>query len=816
MSGGGDTGYVTPVPATGEENMSVLRGVRIVELAEDVAGEYCGKLLADFGAEVIKVERPGQGSPTRTMAPLIRGSDGRSESGLFAYLNTNKQSVTIDLSSNEGVEAMRALIGSAAAVIDDHDEPWLGERGLAQGEFEARFARTVFCNVTAFGQGAPADFRIAKGLNVLQASGWGYHTSSQQDLSKPPLKGAGRFLGDYEGGIEAAICVMAALVGRERTGRGEYVELSRQGVLVSRADHIVGRMLAGDMPVGDSRGAFVPPSPAGAYPCADGYIHLYATPVHWQALVKLLGNPDWTADFDDIWLFTATEQQLTTFREKFTQWLAGKTRDQLCEEAQKLDIPIVRVNDAADLLASEQLAARGFFQPLDHPVLGRALYPTASYKLSATPVRLERPAPSLGEHNDLLGDKPAAQPKPAGAMSVPPGRPLEGVRVLAITKVWAGPYAAKLLAFMGAEVIRVESCLTPDSMRTFMTEDLDNSAIFQSMNPDVLSVAVNMKSPKGFEQLRRMIAISDIVIDNLRPGAMERMGLDYESLRGIRDDIIAVSLKMNGTVGPDSHLTGYAPSFAALGGIGTLVGYDGEPPSGMNQFYGDTTAGAAIAYATLAALMHRQRTGEGQFVDVSATEALTSMIGDSLLEYSLTGNAPRHDANRHADMAPHGVYPCQNGEWISIAVDSEQVWRNLCRELGADALASETRFASLQARQEHVSALDEEISRLTASRHAASLAALLRQAGVPATKSQNSLDLISDTLLWQRRTYTTATDSRGRHKPLVGAPWRFGGRATPMTRGAPMLGEHNAYVYCELLGLSQAELQALIDEGAVQ
>ena len=794
--------------------MAVLQGVRIVELAEDVAGEYCGKLLADFGAEVIKVERPGSGSPTRSMAPVIENAGGQSESGLFAFLNTNKRSVTLDLSSPEGKEAMRDLIASSAAVIDDHDEDWLGKRGLISGQIHADFPHTVFCNVTPFGQGAPADFRNAKSLNVMQASGWGYHTASAQDLTRPPLKGAGRFLGDYDSGLDAAISTMAALVARERSGLGDYIDLSQQAVLVSRADHIVGRMLSGDMPVGDARGAFVLPGPVGAYRCADGYIHFYATPVHWPAVIEMMGNPDWAADFADDWLFRVTDRELTTFREKFTEWVADRERDRLCEEAQKVGVPIVRVNDAVDLLNSEQLKARGFFQELDHPVLGRAAYPTVPYKLSATPVRLERPAPALGQHNEMLASlsTPAA---PASEAPQPRGGPLAGIRVLEIAKVWAGPYAGKLLALLGAEVIKVESRMTPDSMRTFLTDDLDKSPIFKTINPEVLSVQVNMKSEKGFHHLREMIAKSDIVIDNLRPGAMERMGLDYAGMREIRDDIIAVSLKMNGNQGPLSHQTGYAPSFAALGGINTLVGYEDEPPCGMNQFYGDTTAGAAIAYGALAALMHRERTGEGQFVDVSATEALSAMIGDSLLAYSLTGTVPRHDGNRHADMAPHGVYPCQGKDWVSIAVDNEEIWLKLCEALSSKSLASDPRFASLQARQKNIEALDEELSSLTREWHAAPLAAMLRQAGVPAAKSQNSLDLISDTLLWQRRAYTTVTDTQGEFRPLVGAPWRFSRARTTVARGAPAMGEHNAYVYCDLLGLSEAELQALIDEGAV-
>jgi crotonobetainyl-CoA:carnitine CoA-transferase CaiB-like acyl-CoA transferase len=787
-----------------------------------VAGEFCGKLLADLGAEVIKVEQPGQGSPTRVMAPLVHASNRDPASALFAYLNTNKHSVTIDLDGKQGSTELLALLETAAAVIDDHDAGWLRRQGLASHQLATDFPDLVFTSVTRFGLMAPPALATSTSLTVMQASGWGYHTASQQDLSKPPLKGPGRFLVDYEGGLDAAICTLAALVSRERTGRGDFVDLSVQSVLVSRADHIVGRMLANEMPVGDARSAFVPPSPSGAYRCSDGYVHLYGTPVHWPALIELLGHPTWAEDFPANWLFDVTPSQLALFQHHFNAWVRDKLVDPLCEKAQALDIPMVRVNDAAQILGSEQLAARGYFQQLDHPELGAANYPTVPYRLSATPVRLTRPAPALGQDNHLLDEFRAAAPRraresPAVASAPPPRRkgPLAGIRVLAITKVWAGPYAGKLLAFLGAEVIKVESRNTLDSMRTYQTDDVDKSTIFKSLNPEVLSVQVNMKSETGLRNLKEMIARSDIVIDNLRPGALARLGLDYEGMRKIKRDIIFASLKMHGSEGPLAHQTGYAPSFLALSGIHTLVGYEGEPPCGMNQFYGDTTAGAAIVCGALAALAHRERTGEGQYVDVSATEALSSMIGDSLFEFSLTGNVPQHDGNHHADMAPHGVYSCLGGEWVAIAAPTDDTWRKLCAALGVPDLAKNPIFASLESRQKHQEALDEQISRLTSAHHAAPLAALLRQAGVPAHKSANSLDLISDAHLWERQSYTTVLDAIGSVRPIVGAPWRFMQAGARLSHGAPSLGQHNDYVYREILGLSEEQIHDFIKEDAI-
>ena len=401
-------------------------------------------------------------------------------------------------------------------------------------------------------------------------------------------------------------------------------------------------------------------------------------------------------------------------------------------------------------------------------------------------------------------------------MSLPSrGGPLEGVRVLELTKVWAGPYAGKLLAFLGAEVIKVESNLNLDEMRAYGGTDINHAPYFLSLNPEVLSVQLNMKSEKGMEYLRRMIATSDIVINNLRPGAMERMGLDYEGMRAIKSDIISVSIKMYGTDGPLGYQTGYAPCFAALGGLSYLVGYEDGSPLGMNLRYGDSTVGANAAFAAIAALMHRERTGEGQFVDVSAVEGMATMIGDSLLEYGLTGETPGPVGNRHGDMAPHGCYRCANDDWISIAVASDEEWRALCTAMGQAGLADDPRFATGEARQKQTAQLDALLGEWVAGEDAETLAGRLRAAGVPAAKSQNSEELIGDPWLWDRGFYCFVSDHREGQRPMIGAPWRMSQTQATITRGAPDLGEHNSYVFCDLLGLSEQELQQLIDEGVV-
>ena len=387
------------------------------------------------------------------------------------------------------------------------------------------------------------------------------------------------------------------------------------------------------------------------------------------------------------------------------------------------------------------------------------------------------------------------------------GGPLKGVRVLELTKVWAGPYAGKLLAHLGAEVIKVESATNLDEMRAYGGVDINSAPYFLSINQEVLSVQVNMKTAEGLDLVRQMVAQSDIVIDNIRPGAMERSQLDYEHLKAIKPDIIQLSIKMWGTDGPLGYQTGYAPCFAALSGLTALVGHEGETPRGMNIRYGDSTAGAFAALAAVAALHHRESTGEGQFIDLSAVETMTSLVGDSLFAWSVTGEVPESDGNRHAEMAPHGAYPCKDGEWLSIAVASDAEWAALRGVLG---LPDEPRFASLADRLAQRRDLDAMLGQATAGRTAAALGEELRAAGVPAFRCQSSLDLCGDDFLWSREAYRMVSDHRNGVRPIIGPAWRIEPDGPKVERGAPLLGEHNDYVYREVLGMSQERLDDLL------
>jgi crotonobetainyl-CoA:carnitine CoA-transferase CaiB-like acyl-CoA transferase len=787
--------------------MSALHGFRIVEIAESPAGEYCGKLLADFGADVIKVERPGTGSPTRSMHPLIGPGSGPERSGLFAYLNTNKRSVVCDLNTAAGAHRLHELIAGAHAAIDDHDPAWLARLGLSPGQVEQRHPGTVFCSITPYGRDAPAETWNAQSINVFHESGWGYHTPSHADPDTPPLKGPGRFLVDYEAALDAALCVSASLYGLLHGRPGRFVDISEQAVMASRADCVIGRFVTGEIAPEGTREDYDQQGPASFFACADGHVYLYMTSrSHWLAVKQLLGGPGWLDEFDDDWLeFSVTREKVATFRRGFAQWIADQPRVPASEEAQRLGVPLVPVNDAADLRASAQYRHRGFFQEVDHPVLGTVVHPTVPYRLSASPAEIVSSAPALGAHTEHPGWSPNL-PTVVSPQRGRPGRarggPLEGVRVVELTKVWAGPYAGKLLAFLGAEVIKVECSASPEEMRAYGGTDVNHAPFFLSINPEILSVDLDIKSAVGMGRLRDLIAKSDIVINNLRPGAMERQGLGYSDLAAIKPDIISVSIKMWGNDGPLGYQTGYAPCFAALSGLSALVGHRGGGPLGASMRYGDSTVGAVAAFGALAALLHREASGEGQFVDVSAVETLSSMIGDSLLEHALTGVCPQPDGNYHPDMAPHGCYPCADGSWLSLAVVDDDQWRRLCEILGA-ATALTNEYATTSGRLTRAEALDAELSLLTAGNDVDDLVRRLQCAGIPAGKSATARDVIADERLWARECYRFVTDHQEGQRPVLGAPWKMSTDEALIEHGAPDLGEHDAYVFGDVVGSRQ-------------
>lgn len=397
---------------------------------------------------------------------------------------------------------------------------------------------------------------------------------------------------------------------------------------------------------------------------------------------------------------------------------------------------------------------------------------------------------------------------------------LEGVRILDFTWAWAGPYGTQLLAFMGAEVIKVESRRRLDHtrQRSLMGGVIgggpDDSPIFNDINLNKLSVTLNLSHPKGVALAKRLVRISDVVTQNMRPGVMEKLGLGYEDLKAIKPDIIMLSSSAVGGSGPERSYTGYAPTFAAMSGLAHISGHADGPPLPLSGSV-DNRVATTSAFAVLAALYYRQRTGQGQHIDLSSTEAISALMGDILMDYVMNGRSQERMGNRDPIMAPHNCYPCRDGRWVTIAVGSEEEWQALLRALGQPDWAADQRFADPYARWQNQDALDQLIAQWTSCYTPQEVTETLQRAGVAAMPVLDGPALAQDPHLRQRGFLVEVQHPTLGRKLVVAPPWHFSQTPAQITRPAPLLGQHNDYVLKELLGLSDDEVAALVEEGAV-
>jgi len=400
-------------------------------------------------------------------------------------------------------------------------------------------------------------------------------------------------------------------------------------------------------------------------------------------------------------------------------------------------------------------------------------------------------------------------------------QPLEGIRVADFTWVWAGPFCTLQLAHLGAEVIRIESgnrtCVTrllppwPDG-----TPGVNRSGYYNQYNQGKLSLALDLKRPEAIVVAKDLIARSDVVCENFAAGVMERMGLGYDTVRQVKPDVIMISLSGYGATGPESEFVSYGPAQVPLSGMSSLTGYAGWPPMHVGISYGDPTGGLHGAVAVLAALLHRARTGEGQYIDLSQQETSIAVLGDAIAGQSWNGIQPARNGNRDPHMAPHGVFRC-NGEqrWVAIAARDDDDWRRLADAMGRPELATEPRFATLSARQAHEDELEAMLREWTAARAAEDVVRLLQDAGVPAFVSMSNSDLSLDAHLQETGFFVSLDHPEVGRRQHAGIPWRLTGTPCAVRRAAPCLGEHTDDVLRRILGYDDARIDALRRDGVL-
>ena len=382
--------------------------------------------------------------------------------------------------------------------------------------------------------------------------------------------------------------------------------------------------------------------------------------------------------------------------------------------------------------------------------------------------------------------------------------PLKGVRVLDLSWIIAGPTATRFLAMMGAEVIKVGSARRPDPST--------RGAPFQAYNQSKLYAALNISRPEGLELAMRLVSVSDIVIENFAAGVIERLGLGYDALRQAKPDIIMLSSSGTGHSGPDKNYVAYGSLLQYYTGWNAISGYpDSEPIKG--GLWADPWVGMELAMVAAAALNHRVVTGEGNYVDFSMAEALTASIPEALLDYQMNDRVPEPMGNADHHHAPHSVYRCKGDDrWLAIAVTSDEEWRALCGVIGRHDLSDDVALTDTKGRSEQQKRIDAAITAWSQQHDDYEAMRILQEAGISATPYLSPQRVFTDPQLREGGFFTTLIASDGKQRDLPALGWRFEGGPEPRITAAPVLGQHNNYVYGELLGLSDDEVAQFIEE----
>jgi crotonobetainyl-CoA:carnitine CoA-transferase CaiB-like acyl-CoA transferase len=810
-----------------EHQARALEGLRVVELPSldampFVAAAMAAKSFADFGADVIKVEPP-HGSMERGLGPFRDSTHDRETGGLHLYLNTNKFGVTLNLEDSRERERLFDLLGSADIVFNPN-RPEVNEKlGIDWRTLTARFPKLIVVSVTFFG--AESQYKNLRGgdLVATHMSGVGYETPWHQVTdpeNQPPLKLGGR-QSDYLTGYTAAAAAMCALYSRMANGAGQHVDVSQWLAMVSMIRPNLGFYSheAHDSASFQRLTRRRKTSGQWVYPCKDGWVSFsVGTDRFWRGAKKAMGNPEWM----DVELFQTVlgrVAHIDAVEAGVIDWLSSLTRTEAFEKTQAEHVPCFPVHTPADVASNEQYKARRFFVECGSSAAREVRMPGAPCKFSRTPWRVVRGAPRLGEHNnEILGARPksveaVARNAPVRTDQVKTKRPLEGIRIADFGWIFAVPHTTAWLGALGADVIRIETSLAPDLVRFLTGTDgvlgFNRSGVFHAINTSRKSVALNLASPEAQEIARKIIKRSDFVTENFTVGNMAKYGLGYEDLVKIKPDLIMLSGTPLGQDGPFARTVGFGPTTQAYAGLCHITGYPDSFPCGIGGTWPDFAVGTGMVFFLLAALHYRDRTGEGQYLDLSMAEMVTTMMPEAMMDFTMNGRDRGAMGNRDESMAPHGVFPVAGDDkWIAIAITTDEEFAELCEVLEMSAMASEPKFARLAARLSNVEELEHEIAARTRNFDRDRLVIKLRERGLAAGPVYDTLELMNDRAFTESGMLVKLKHREVGERVVPGIPVLFGGIELDY-RGAPAIGENTDEVLSELLGYSAEEIARL-------
>lgn len=759
-----------------------LSGVRVLELADGIAGPYAGKLLRDLGADVIKVEPPS-GDSARTLGPFPGGVPDPECSGMFVYLNHDKRQVVLDLTVSADRAACLDLLASVDVAIESSPSGDIAK-------LRDTYPGLVIVSVTPFGRTGPRAAWRGNDLIAFHSSGFafGFPALEVDNPSLPPLN-APTYAAEFLAGQVAACAAMHGVLALQRTGLGSHLDVSVQEAVASannaqfnrirtRPDGVVKRTFS-DKPSN---------SVVALLPCADGWVAISPREEHqWTRWLDVMGRPEWSDDprFADR---VARDRNWSELYPLLARWSRGLAKEEVFQAAQEQRVACLPLETAADLLSSRQLASREFFVQLDEP---RVALPGRPYHVSLAASPGSTPAP------------------PAVACAEQRRRPLEGIRVVDFSWVLTGPICTRYLASLGAEIIKVESATRPD----LSNRDLS----WQELNPGKRSITLNLKQERARELARELIAHSDVVVENFSTGVMERLGLDYARLQETNPRVIVASSSGFGRTGPERDQVAYGTLIQCLTGWAALSAHPGFPPGSAGGVWTDPLTAVYEALLILAAIRQQRATGAGVFIDLSMTETTIAALPEPILAWSVAQEVLQPRGNRHPVHAPQGCYPASGDDrWVALSIQSDEEWATLCHLMEREDLLGDAGLSTAAGRRAQHDRLDAAVAAWTRNRGADETAEALQAHGIAATATMQPDEVVADAHLRARSFLgeVERVDGSGTFTSAA-TPWMIDEYRPHALDRPPRLGQDNAHVFKSLLGLDPGEYDALIQQQVI-
>lgn len=782
-----------------------LEGTRVLDLTSGVCGPYATKLLADAGADVVKVEGPGGDRLRRWTAT---GADRGGEDGaFFRFLNASKRSVVLTLGSAAGREALLELAASAQLVFEDLEPGALDAMDLGHAGLSRRNPALSLVSITPFGHGGPWSRRAA---NEFTLQAWVGSTHARGLPGEEPLSVGGR-LGEFVAAAFAAPAALAALETARKKGRGSHVDVSiYEAMLLSfQTYRFIFAAFEPEFPV--NREVEIP----SIEPAREGMVGFAAvTGQQWQDFCLLIEQPELGLD-EELWSFQNRMRRRDEVWERIRSYTRQHSVQELLERAELLRVPAAPVVEGARVAELDHFVERGVY--VENPAGFRQ--PRVPYRLAACPSRPFAPAPRLGEQSrEVLREKRREAP-PSATAAAAGFAPLAGVRVLDLSAFWAGPVTGNGLAAFGAEVIKVESTRRPDMMRFssgFVRDTLwEWSPIYHGANPGKRGITLDLASDAGRELLGRLAEHADVLLENFSPRVLENLGITWEWLHARNPRLILARLPAFGLDGPWRDRTGFAMTIEQASGLAWRTGKpDGLPllPRGPC----DPLGGCHALFALLLALRDRERTGEGQLVEVPLVEVGLNAAAEQVIEWSAYGARIGREGNRSRGAAPQGIYRTRGDDaWIAVSVENDAHWQGLRRALGNPPWAAAPELATFSRRLVARDAIDAELAPSFAALERDEAVERLLAEQVPAAPILNPMTTGASPQARARGFFQELEHPITGKTPYPSFPARFDGAFPAWRRPSPTLGQHTEEVLHELLGVDEARLAELREAGVI-